>query len=269
MHRAQEALERAGVENPRLDAELLLAWLLGRDRTYVLAHPDDQLSEAQLHRYQQLIHRRSHREPLQYITGVQEFYGRPFRVTPAVLIPRPETEQVVEAVLARITPESRVLDIGCGSGAIAITVQLEKKCRVFATDLSPEAIAVARENALRLSAQVSLAVCNLARCFQNASFDVVVSNPPYVGWEERHQLPPEVREYEPAIALYAGSDGLAFYPSLIEEAARVLKPGGWLVLELGYGKAEPVRALLREQWTAVSIHPDLAGIPRVLCARRV
>ena len=200
-------------------------------------------------------------KPTQYITGRQEFYGREFRVTPDVLIPRPETEHVIEAALK--TGARTILDIGTGSGAIAVTLAIETGARVIATDISTRALKVAQENAARLGAAVEFAACDLASALRGR-FDLIVSNPPYVPSTEA--LPREVRDFEPEVALYAGEDGLRVYRRLIPEASRLLNPGGWLVMELAYNSADAVRAIL-EQWSDVRVTHDLAGLPRVIAAR--
>jgi release factor glutamine methyltransferase len=256
-------LEEAAIPAPRLTAEVLLAHAIGCDRTWLAGHATDELREVWWIHYGRYLHQRMGGTPTQYITHRQEFYGRDFRVTSDVLIPRPETEHVIETALRH--RGGMILDIGTGSGAIAATLALETGARVVATDISSAALAVARENAQRLSATVRFVCCNLAEAFANQSFDLVVSNPPYV--PEGDSLPREVREHEPGVALYAGADGLAIYRRLIPEAARVLAPGGWLVMELGYSLANSVRAMV-DGWHEVEVVPDLAGIPRVIAARR-
>jgi release factor glutamine methyltransferase len=208
-------------------------------------------------------------KPTQYITGVQEFYGRDFRVTPDVLIPRPETEHVVEAALANANAArtSRVLDIGTGSGAIAVTLALETQAHVFATDLSRSALRVAAENARALHADLSLVNCDLGAAFGDSAFDIVASNPPYIPAHERETLQREVRDFEPPLALFAGDDGLDLYRRLIPEARRLLKPGGWLIMELGHDSLDAVREIL-VGWDATQIVKDLAGIPRIIVAQK-
>jgi release factor glutamine methyltransferase len=271
VHQGTQLLESAQVSAPRLTAEVLLMRATGHDRSWLYAHSTDDLIEVWWIHYGRYLHQRMQGQPTQYVTGHQEFYGRGFRVTPDVLIPRPETEGLVEAVLAHaggaanISAAASVLDIGTGSGAIAVTLALETKARVFATDISSAALTVAQQNARALQAPVDFVACDLGSAFVDASFDVIVSNPPYVAERDRATLQPEVRDHEPALALFAGEDGLAVYRRLIPEAARLLRPGGWLMLELG--DAPAVRAMLRE-WHNVDIHNDLAGIPRVVLAKR-
>jgi release factor glutamine methyltransferase len=260
-------LEDGAIGVPRLTAEVLLAHALGRERAYLYAHSEEPLSEVAWLHYGRYLHERLNGKPTQYITGRQEFYGREFRVTPDVLIPRPETEHLIEAALARVQPGDVVLDVGAGSGAIAITLALETAGRVYATDVSIPALGVARENAKKLGANVSLVACDLTSAFSNRSFDLVASNPPYVPQTDQPALQREVRDYEPSLALFGGPTGLEFYQRLVSEACRVLRPQGWLLLELGYNSLEPVREMLRSGWSEIVIGQDLAGLPRVLAAR--
>jgi release factor glutamine methyltransferase len=261
-------LEDAHVAVPRLTAEVLLCHALRRERVYLYSHPEDEISEHIWIHYGRYLHERMCGKPTQYITGVQEFYGREFVVTPDVLIPRPETEHVIEAALERMTRGSRVVDVGCGSGAIAVTIALERElAEVWGADISVEALRVALANARRLHANVRFAAADLLSAFAARSMDVIVSNPPYVGVGERESLQREVREFEPQVALFAGASGNEMYQRIVHDAGQVLRPGGWLVFELGYRSLDAVRAMLDERWSEVSAGPDFAGIPRVLSAR--
>ncbi len=260
-------LEDAAVAVPRLTAEVLLSHALGSERSYLYAHPEHELTEIEWIHYGRYLHERIEGKPTQYITRRQEFYGREFRVTPDVLIPRPETEHVVEAALALARGAGRILDVGCGSGALAITLQLETGAEVWATDVSLAALRVAMENARRLRATVRFAAGDVASMFAARSLDLVVSNPPYVPLADAAGLQREVRDYEPHVALFAGPTGLEIYERLIADAARVLRPGGWLIVELGFGSHTRVAAMLGPGWREARITPDLAGIPRVLAAR--
>jgi release factor glutamine methyltransferase len=259
--------EEDSVAAPRLTAEVLLAHALNREREYLYAHPEEELTEVAWIHYGRYLHQRLQGKPTQYITGRQEFYGREFRVTPDVLIPRPETEHLIETSLPRLRPGTKVLDVGTGSGAIAITIALETNTRVYATDISTAAIRIANENAGKLNAPVTFIAADLISCFADASFDLVASNPPYVPKTDQPALQREVRDYEPEVALFGGPTGLEIYDRLIPEARRVLRPGGWLLLELGYNSLEPVRGMLGSEWSEITIQADLAGLPRVLAAR--
>jgi len=258
-------LEEGSVGVPRLTAEVLLTHALKRDRSYLYAHSDEELTETAWIHYGRYLHERLKGKPTQYITGRQEFYGRDFRVTSDVLIPRPETEHLVEAALARIQPGDVVVDVGTGSGAIAITLALETRARVFATDISAAALNVAR--AQQFSAGVHFLISDLVDAFRDHSIDVLISNPPYVPRADQPGLQREVRDYEPHIALFAGPTGLEIYERLIAEAARILRPQGWLLLELGYNSLEPVRAMLQSDWSEITVVDDLAGLPRMIAAR--
>ncbi len=263
-------LEEGAIAAPRLTAEVLLAHATRRDRTYLYAHSDEELREVSWIHYGRYLHERLKGRPTQYITGVQEFYGREFRVTPDVLIPRPETEHLIEAALKRAAPGATVLDVGTGSGAIAAILALElADARVFATDVSERALRVASANASRLGARVAFAEGDLASCIRNASIDLLVTNPPYVPATDRDGLQREVRDYEPHVALFAGPTGLEIYERLIADARRVLRPGSWLLMELGYNSLVPVQAMLDAAWTEIAVEHDLAGLPRVLAARRL
>jgi release factor glutamine methyltransferase len=257
----QKLLEESKIDAPRLTAEVLLAYAVGQDRAWLYAHSDEELREVWWIHYGRYLHQRIEGTPTQYITKRQEFYGREFRVTPDVLIPRPETEHLIEVALRR--PAASILDIGTGSGAIAVTLALEMKTAVSATDISIAALAVGAGNARRVGAEVRFVACDLCAAFADASFDLVVSNPPYVPADD--SLPREVREHEPAVALYAGPEGLDVYRRIVPEAARVLKPGGRLVMELGYRSSEAVAAML-QGWSEIELENDLAGVPRVISA---
>jgi release factor glutamine methyltransferase len=260
----QKLLEDAGILAPRLSAEVLLAHAIGCRRSWLYAHSDEELKELWWIHYGRYLHQRLEGMPTQYITGTQEFFGRDFRVTTDVLIPRSETEHLIEAALKYSV--STVLDIGTGSGAIAITLALETEARVTATDISSAALNVARSNSRRLAALVDFVECDLGSALRDRSFDLIVSNPPYIAETDRPTLQREVRDHEPPLALFAGADGLAVYARLIPEAARLLKPGGRLILELGC--LEKVRQMLDTSWRDIEVIPDLAQVPRVLSATR-
>ena len=256
------------------DAELLLLHTTRMTKADLLTHPERELTERQSNHYQAAIARRALHEPVQYITGTQEFYGRPFIVNPLVLIPRPETEHLVEAVLALAPQPShvrplRILDVGTGSGILAITLALElPHATVTATDISAPALAVAQQNSRSLGADhLRFVASDLFAKLDDARFDCIVSNPPYVASSET--LEPQVRDYEPATALYAGKDGLAIYRRLIPEAFSHLEPGGYLLLEIGQGQRDAIAALLETSgFRNIRFIDDLQGIPRVAIAQK-
>jgi len=262
-----QLLEEAAVPVPRLTAEVLLCHALRQERVYLYAHPEQELREVEWLHYGRYLHERLQGKPTQYITKRQEFYGREFRVTPDVLIPRPETEHVVEVALAVARGAARLVDVGTGSGALAVTLQLETGAAAVATDVSPAAASVAAGNAARLVAPVDFVVCDLLSAIADRSVDLIVSNPPYVPLKHKDGLQREVRDYEPHVALFAGENGFDLYDRIVADAPRVLRPGGWLILELGFGTLDHVAALLAS-WSEVRIEPDLAGIPRVIAARK-
>jgi len=259
-------------ERARRDAELLLTHTLKKNRAWLLAHGDELVSNELLLSYRELLERRGRGEPIQYIIGEAEFYGLPFRVTPDVLIPRPETEHLVEKVieLAGCFERPRIVDIGTGSGAIAVALaQKLTQALITAIDLSKSTLAVARENAERNRADLRFLEGDLLAPVAGEQFEIVVSNPPYVPAADRATLSVEVRDYEPAQALFAGDDGLDVYRRLIPAAFGVLISGGYLVLEIGSGQSPAVTELLtRTGFEQIEFVPDLQEIPRVACARR-
>jgi release factor glutamine methyltransferase len=259
-------LEDGGIAVPRLTAEVLLGHAMHVERVYFFAHPERELSELEWLHYGRYLHERLGGKPTQYITHRQEFYSRDFRVTADVLIPRPETEHVVEVALDVARGARRALDIGTGSGALAVTLGLEMGTETWATEISPAAAGVAAANAARLGARVHLVVCDLMEAIAAASMDLIVSNPPYVPLAERDGLQREVRDFEPHAALFAGETGFELYDRIVADAPRVLKPGGWLIMELGFTSLGHVQALLAG-WDSLRVVPDLAGIPRVIAAR--
>ena len=263
-----ELLSGSGIPEPRFTAELLLCHALGRERVYLFAHPEQELREVEWLHYGRYLDQRMRGKPLQYITHKQEFFGREFRVTPEVLIPRPETELLAETVLKmNRTAGELAIDAGSGSGAIAVTLALESGLRVIGTDVSIPALEVARSNAERLQARVQFIAADLLVSFTDESARVVVCNPPYVPEADRGSLQREVRDWEPGLALFGGADGTDFYKRLIPQSARVLKRGGVLAMEIGFGQARAVSELALG-WRDVRLIPDLAGIPRVLVCEK-
>jgi release factor glutamine methyltransferase len=274
-------LDENAVGSPRMNAEMLLMFTLACDRAYLYAHPERELTSDEKARYQSHLQERSRGVPAQYIVGHQEFWGLDFIVSPAVLIPRPETEHLVEATieLARTistTEEQRdrdgrlkIIDVGTGSGAIALALARElPDADITAVDISPEALEVARTNAARLELErVKFQQNDLLAGFEGAEFNFVVSNPPYVGESEADKVQLEVRKYEPHIAVFGGPEGLDAVRRLIPQAHAALRAGGWLLMEVGYSQAERVREMLTG-WNDVHTVPDLQGIPRVVVGRK-
>lgn len=280
-------LREAEVPSFTLSAELLLLHVARRDRTWLYSHPEEDLPEGTTARFFALIDRRAAGEPTQYLTGTQEFWGLEFEVTTAVLIPRPETEHVIEVALDRLALHElragrlqktvgeglRIADIGTGSGCIAIALAKELPQATFvATDISSATLEVARRNAARhaVAKQITFVESNLLDKIAPSAFDLIASNPPYVGRREAPTLAREVREHEPERALFGGEEGYELYGALISQAAMYLKPGGIVVLELGHDSLPAVQPLLdAANWTKVGVTNDLAGFPRVIAAERV
>jgi release factor glutamine methyltransferase len=266
---AAERLELHHVSNARLTAELLLAHSLSVEREYLYAHDDRVLSDEEYQKLEDLLYHRISGVPLQYIVGRQEFYGRYFRVSPAVLIPRPETEHIVEAVLERRPgPGTRILDVGTGSGCIAVTLALEiSGSHVFASDISEPALQVARGNAAELRASVGFACMDFLDAI-TGRFEFVVSNPPYVRPGDIHRLQREVREHEPHVALFSPKGEMEVYRRLMSGAERLLIEGGHLMMEVGIGTDERVLELFGAGWEKLPTKADLQGIPRTVIVRR-
>jgi release factor glutamine methyltransferase len=270
----------AGAPSPRMNAELLIMFTLDCDRAYLYAHPERKLTPDEMQRYDEALARRATGVPAQYITGHQEFWGMDLIVSPAVLIPRPETEHVVETVLERAKADGvgrpspqdlRIVDVGTGSGAIALALAKElPSAEIHATDVSPEALEVARANAARheLTSRIKFHQADLLSGLPHGEFDLVVSNPPYVGESEEDSVQLEVRKFEPRNAVFAGPTGLEVIERLIPQAQTVLRPGGWLVFEISGTIAEAVRHSLAG-WAEVQLTNDLQGIARVAAARKL
>ncbi|HEX6731680.1 MAG TPA: peptide chain release factor N(5)-glutamine methyltransferase, partial [Pyrinomonadaceae bacterium] len=263
-------LNRAGVVEARREAGSLLSFIIGKDRTFLISHAEDPVSDDALQRFQVGVERRANGEPLQYITGVQDFFGREFRVTPDVLIPRPETELLVEAAIELVDSGAFICDVGTGSGCIAVTLLCELgNARAVAVDKSAAALEVAKLNARNHSVadRIEFAVSD---CFDAVDpnryqFDLVVSNPPYVSAETLAGLQREVRDHEPLIALSPGPDGLSVIRRLMLEAPAFLKDGGHLIMEIGFDQGEAVERLVdNEIWHLSEIRPDLQSIPRIV-----
>src|SRR3954454_6532651 len=272
LNAAVDALENNEVGSPRLNAETLLMFVLNCNRAHLYAYPERELTEDEYQRYQDALAERSRGVPAQYITGHQEFWGLDLIVSPAVLIPRPETEHVVETALelAKTIVRPLIIDVGTGSGAIALALANElPRAEVHAVDISPDALEIARVNAARLEliGKVSFHITDLLTGFPDELADIIVSNPPYVGETEADKVQAQVRKFEPHIAVFGGAVGTEIIGKLVQQAHRVLKPGGWLLIEIGYTQSSKVEELLKH-WTDVHFVPDLQGIPRVAVGRR-
>jgi release factor glutamine methyltransferase len=265
------------VPSPRLNAELLLMFALNCERSYLYAHPERELTADEQSRFDGVIRECARGCPTQYITGHQEFWGLDLLVSPAVLIPRPETEHVVETVLELIKDyrfdgpgRLRMLDVGTGSGCIALALASElPHVEIHACDISEEALEMARVNAARLAfgGKVLFRKSDLLALYANQKFDFVISNPPYVGEIDADKVQKQVREFEPRIAVFSGREGMDIYRRLIPETKSVLRPGGWFVTEIGYSEEANVRDLLTG-WADIQVTADLQGIPRVVAARK-
>jgi release factor glutamine methyltransferase len=292
---AVERLDGAAVGSPRVNAEVLLMFVLGANRAYLYAHPERELTSEEAARYDEVLAQRATGMPAQYITGHQEFWGLDFVVTPAVLIPRPETEHLVESVLelARGMRRPKIVDVGTGSGCVALALAHELgDAELYAVDLSAEALEIARANAARLqldervkflqcdvlkplpdsSASVILSEAKRSRgtCFSGFhDFDFIISNPPYVAFSEADKVQRSVFEFEPKMAVFAGEDGLYVLERLVTEAHDALKESGWLAMEIGFSMRKAVVALLAPtMWEDVRVISDLQGIPRVVMAKK-
>ena len=271
----QNYFREKGVETPRLDAEVLLSHVLKKERIYLYVHFDEPLEKAELAAFREGVAKRARRVPTAYIVGRREFMGLDFAVSRATLIPRPDTEILVEAAVERLGRMTeggaravRFADIGTGTGAIALSVlkYASEDVAADAVDISGAALAIARENAERLglSACVHFHEGDLLAPLSHAAYDAILSNPPYIPDADFERLAPEVRSYEPMTALKGGADGMDFYARLAEAAPQYLRAGGFLAVEAGIGQAQKIRALAKEPWGDVEILPDLAGIERVV-----
>lgn len=292
LQNAIEHLTACEVGSPQMNAEVLLMFTLGCDRAYFYAHPERELTPDEQARYESVVNERARGVPSQYITGHQEFWGMDFIVNPSVLIPRPETEHIVETVLELARAEEsptlsqnarqgwatpsgstlKIVDVGTGSGAIALALAKSlPHAEVLAVDVSAAALEVARANAVRLelAERVRFAesdVLDGVAC--DGSFDFVVSNPPYVALSEADKVQDVVKKFEPKQAVFAGDDGMSVIRRLIPQAHAALREGGWLLMEIGFSMSRAVMALLGEGWSDVRAVPDLAGIPRVIVGRK-
>lgn len=266
-------LREAGVPEARREAGSLLSFVIGHNRTFLISHSEEAVADEDLVRFREAVARRAAGEPLQYITGVQDFFGREFRVTPDTLIPRPETELLVEAALQVIAGGSApaICDVGTGSGCIAVTLLCERTdASALAVDVSEAALAVAAENARRHGVSDRL-VLEISDCFEaiHSEFELIVSNPPYVSAEALAGLQREVRDHEPPLALSPGADGLSVIRRLLQNGPAFLKKSGWLIMEIGFDQGQKIQNLIDPNvWRLVEIRPDLQGIPRIVIVQK-
>lgn len=274
LRRASQQLDHAGVAEARREAGSLLSHIIGKDRTFLISHAEELLDAHQCERFENAIARRAAGEPTQYITGTQDFFGRAFRVTPNVLIPRPETELLVEAALQLMNAGAMICDVGTGSGCIAITLLCERRdARAMAVDVSEAALEVARANARELLVQERIEF-KVSDCFAALRtgedfFNVIISNPPYVSANQLPGLQREVRDHEPLVALSPGTDGLTVIKHLLLDAPQFIRANGYLLMEIGFDQGEKVRELVdRNIWTLKEIRPDLQGIPRIVVLQK-
>jgi release factor glutamine methyltransferase len=269
---ASQVLEHAGVPEARREAGSLLSFVIGKDRTFLIAHAEHELDETEVDQFRDVVERRAAGEPLQYITGVQDFFGREFRVTCDVLIPRAETELLVEAALEVNRSATTICDVGTGSGCIALTLLCElNDARAVAVDKSPAALEIAKFNAQKLSLadRAEFVVSDCFDSLENRQFDLIVSNPPYVSANVLPGLQREVRDHEPLIALSPGPDGLSVIRRLINEAPAFLNQNGHLIMEIGFDQGEAVHQLIDANvWELLEIRPDLQCIPRIVVLRK-
>jgi release factor glutamine methyltransferase len=276
LKQATQILRVNEIADPRREAGLLLSLALGKNQTFLIAHPEYKLTIPEQKLFAEYLKRRAGREPYQYIAGRQEFYGLDFIVTPDVLIPRPETEMIVEMSLAILKDIAKPLfcEMGVGSGCISISILHHlKSAEADGVDCSPMALEVAEKNAIRhnVADRLTLAISNALDVFESAPhFDLIVSNPPYVPVEDFESLQAEVRDYEPAIALTDNSDGLSLIKKLIADSPQYLKPNGYLLIEIGFQQAQAVgRMVSFDTWRSFEILPDLQGIPRMVKLQKI
>ena len=262
----------AGIEYPRLEAEVLLAHLLNIDRLQLYTLWDKELGESEIQEFQSIVSRRVGHEPLAYILGKREFWSLDFFVTPQVLIPRPETEFVVEAVLSHVSDRAIIIDVGTGCGIIAVCLAKERpKFRIYAIDFCASALQVARSNAIhyKVNDRIAFLKADLLSCLTPHSVDCIVSNPPYIPTREIFALAPEIYKFEPHLALDGGENGLKCFKKLIRESGRTLKTGGWLIMEVGYGQKDfLVEEIQKQKMHVRKLISDYSGLDRVIVSQK-
>ncbi|HVE55399.1 MAG TPA: peptide chain release factor N(5)-glutamine methyltransferase [Pyrinomonadaceae bacterium] len=273
LKKATEILQSSGIAEPRREANSLLAFAIAKSKTFLIAHSEYELTAEEEINFQTALQRRARREPLQYITGRQEFYGLDFIVTPDVLIPRPETEMIVENSLEILKPRenSRFCEIGVGSGCISVAILHNvSTSSAVGLEVSEKALKIAKLNAQKhqVSARLDLKISDVFSRLTGEKFDLIVSNPPYIPRRDIENLQAEVRDFEPLNALTDGGEGLSIVEKIITDAPKFLKPRGFLLIEIGFGQAEDVKQMFDAKiWQSVEILPDLQGIPRMVKAR--
>jgi release factor glutamine methyltransferase len=269
---ATEILRLNEIFEPRKEANSLLAFALKKDKTFLIAHSEYELNNDEIKTFENFLQRRASREPFQYITGKQEFYGLDFLVSPDVLIPRPETELIVENALEILKrrEKNRFCEVGIGSGCISIAILQENKtASAIACDISEKSLAIARKNAERIgvSDRLELKISDVFAEIEEEKFDLIVSNPPYVPSEDVKSLQREVRDFEPKVALTDGNNGLSIIEKIITDAPFYLQPQGFLLMEIGFDQSSKVREMFSDEiWQTVEFFPDWQGIPRMLKA---
>ena len=270
---AAEILRQNDIAEPRREANSLLAFALQKDKTFLIAHSEYELSTEEESRFQLFLQRRANREPFQYITGKQEFYGLDFEVSKDVLIPRPETELIVENALELLPENGRFCEIGIGSGCISVSILHEiKKASAIGLDISEKALRIAEKNAetYDVSARLDLKISDVFDVLSNEKFDLIVSNPPYISDEEIKNLQAEVRDFEPLAALTDGADGFSIIKKIVVNAPKFLKSGGFLLMEIGFEQSFEVENFFSSEiWQTVEFLPDLQNIPRVVKANLI
>ena len=273
LREATEILRENGVAEPRREAASLLAFTLSKDKTFLISHDDYELSREEQKKIRDFLNRRANREPFQYITGFQEFYGLDFFVAPGVLIPRPETELIVENAIKILSEleNSRFCEIGIGSGCISISILHEvKNSTAIGLDVSPKALEITQKNAVKhkVADRLQTKISDVFAVFEAEKFDLIVSNPPYIAAEDISTLQREVRDYEPLVALTDGGNGLSIVEKIVRNSPNFLKPGGFLLMEIGFDQARKVSEMFdSEKWQSLEILQDLQGIPRTVMAQ--
>ncbi len=270
---AAEILRQSGIAEPRREANSLLAFTLQKDKTFLIAYSEYELSGEEETRFRAFLRRRANREPFQYITGKQEFYGLDFEVTEDVLIPRPETELIVENAIKLLPENGRFCEVGIGSGCISVSILHEvKTASAIGSDVSESALQIAGKNAETHNVfdRLELKISDVFDILQTEKFDLIVSNPPYISSKNIRNLQMEVRDFEPLSALTDGADGLSIIKKIIDDAPKFLKPQGFLLMEIGFGQADEVKKMFSPKiWQSVEILPDLQNIPRIVKANLV